>query len=173
VHESIILVLPPPTCNACTIAVRLHVHCAIYDAPPTPPVCAIHHTILVTAISCKGQPVPPPQGGAGAPHLYSHAPPPPVLHFATSCASATRGGRFPNLYSHAPPPPVLHLAGERPPVPQPQGGAGAPTCIHTLPPHRYCSSQVSPPPTCIFFLVVRVCVPVSGVFSLSVCPVCV
>jgi len=55
VHESIILPLPPPTCNARTIAMLLHVYCAIYDAPPTPLLYAIHHTILAMAISCKGQ----------------------------------------------------------------------------------------------------------------------
>jgi len=36
VHESIILVLSPPTCIAHTIAKLLHDYCAIYDAPPTP-----------------------------------------------------------------------------------------------------------------------------------------
>jgi len=55
VHESFILSLPPPTCIARTIAMLLHVYCAIYDAPPTPLLYAIHHTILVMAISCKGQ----------------------------------------------------------------------------------------------------------------------
>jgi len=33
----------------------LHVYCAIHDAPPTPLFFAIHHTILVLAISCNGQ----------------------------------------------------------------------------------------------------------------------
>ena len=55
VYESIIRVLPPPTCIARTIAMLLHVYCARYDAPPTPLFYAIHHTILVMAISCKGQ----------------------------------------------------------------------------------------------------------------------
>ena len=55
VHESIILLNPPPICTARTIAMLLHVHCAIYDAPPTLLVYAIHHTILAMAISCKGQ----------------------------------------------------------------------------------------------------------------------
>ena len=45
----------PPTSIPPTIAILLHVYCAIYDAPSTPPWCAIHHTILVMAISCKGQ----------------------------------------------------------------------------------------------------------------------
>jgi len=53
--ESIILLLPPPTCIARIIAILLHVYCARYDAPPTPPLNAIHYTILVMAISCKGQ----------------------------------------------------------------------------------------------------------------------
>jgi len=51
VYESIILLSPPPTCIARTIAILLHVHCAIYDAPPKPFVYAIHHTILAMAIS--------------------------------------------------------------------------------------------------------------------------
>jgi len=58
-HESTILLLPPPTCIARTIAILVHVYCAIYDAPPTPPLYAIHKTVLATAISCKGQRVPP------------------------------------------------------------------------------------------------------------------
>ena len=41
VHESIILVLPPPTCTARTIAIRLHVYSAVCDAPP-PPTCVCH-----------------------------------------------------------------------------------------------------------------------------------
>jgi len=55
VHELTIRLLPPPTCIARTIAILLHVYCAIYDAPPTPLLYATHHTILVMAISCKGQ----------------------------------------------------------------------------------------------------------------------
>jgi len=55
VHESIILVLPPPTCNAHTIAILLHDHCAIKHPYPTRPLYAIHHTILAMAILCKGQ----------------------------------------------------------------------------------------------------------------------
>jgi len=39
-----------PYCNT-----LLHDHCAIYARPPTLPFDAIHHTILVMAISCKGQ----------------------------------------------------------------------------------------------------------------------
>ena len=53
--ESIILVLPPSTCKAYPIAILLHDHCAIYALPPTSLSYAIHHTILVMAISCKGQ----------------------------------------------------------------------------------------------------------------------
>ena len=36
--ESIILSLPPPTCNAYSSAIRLHGHCVIY-APHRPPLC--------------------------------------------------------------------------------------------------------------------------------------
>ena len=54
--ESTILLVPPSTCKAYPIAILLHEHCATY-APPhcPPPFYAIHHTILVIAISCKGQ----------------------------------------------------------------------------------------------------------------------
>ena len=52
VHESIILSLPPPTRIVRTIAILLHVDCAIYDAPTTPLLYGIHPTILVMAISC-------------------------------------------------------------------------------------------------------------------------
>jgi len=48
------LLLPPPTCIARTIAIPLHVYCAIYDSPTrTPLVLAMHmhHTILVITIS--------------------------------------------------------------------------------------------------------------------------
>jgi len=57
VHDSAVLLLPLPTCIARTIAIRLHVYCAIiYDAPPPPLLYAIHHTILVImAISYKSQ----------------------------------------------------------------------------------------------------------------------
>jgi len=60
VQESIILLLPPPICIVHTTAILLRDVCAIYDLPPTLPVYAIHHTILVIAISCKGQPAPCP-----------------------------------------------------------------------------------------------------------------
>ena len=35
--ESIILLLPPPTCNAYPIIILSHAHCSIYAPPPTPP----------------------------------------------------------------------------------------------------------------------------------------
>jgi len=54
-HESIILLVPAPTRIAHTIPLLLHDDCAIYDPPPTPLVYAKRHTILVMAISCKGQ----------------------------------------------------------------------------------------------------------------------
>ena len=53
--ESTILLLPPPTCEAYPVAILLHDHCAIYALPPTLLLYAIHNTILVMAISCKGQ----------------------------------------------------------------------------------------------------------------------
>ena len=55
VWESIILVLPPrhlqslPYCNTIVRLLRNIRH------PPTPPFYVIRHTILVMAISCKGQ----------------------------------------------------------------------------------------------------------------------
>ena len=52
VRESIILLLPPPTCTARTIAMLLHIYCAIYDAPATPHLYAMHNTILPMTISC-------------------------------------------------------------------------------------------------------------------------
>ena len=54
-HSSIILVLPPPTCFAHTIAILSYDFCAIYDPPTTTLLYAIHHTIVVMAISCKDQ----------------------------------------------------------------------------------------------------------------------
>jgi len=46
----------PPACIARTVAIVLHDYCAMYDAPPPNPLLyAIDHTILVMAISCKGQ----------------------------------------------------------------------------------------------------------------------
>jgi len=50
-HRFIIL----PSCKAYPIAILLHDHCAIYAVPSTPLLYAIHHTILVMAILCKGQ----------------------------------------------------------------------------------------------------------------------
>ena len=45
----------PPACNAYNIAILSHAHCTIHVPPPTLPLYAIHHTILMMAISCKGQ----------------------------------------------------------------------------------------------------------------------
>jgi len=53
--ESIILLLAPPSCKAYPIAIQLHDHRAIYAPPPTPPLYAVHHTLSVMAILCKGQ----------------------------------------------------------------------------------------------------------------------
>ena len=44
--ESIILLLPHPSCKAYPIAILLHDHCGIYAPPPTPHT----HSILVMAI---------------------------------------------------------------------------------------------------------------------------
>jgi len=46
---------PLPTCKAYPIAILLHDHWAIYALLPTPLMYAVNHTILVMAISCKGQ----------------------------------------------------------------------------------------------------------------------
>jgi len=54
VHDSIIPSLPPPISITHTTAILLRDCCAIYDPPPTLPVYAIRHTILVMTISCKG-----------------------------------------------------------------------------------------------------------------------
>jgi len=56
--ESIILLFPTTNYKAHAIETLLHAHCAIYASPPTSPVYAIHHTILVMAI-CKGQVIAP------------------------------------------------------------------------------------------------------------------
>ena len=47
--------IAPLTCKDYPIAILLHDFCAIYARPPTPLCYATHHTILVMAISCKGQ----------------------------------------------------------------------------------------------------------------------
>jgi len=47
--------IDPPSCNAYPIAILLHDFCAICSPQPTPPVYAIHHTLLVMAMLCKGQ----------------------------------------------------------------------------------------------------------------------
>jgi len=53
--ESIILLLPPPPAKP----TLLQYYCTTIEQytrpPPTPPFYAIHHTILVMALSCKGQ----------------------------------------------------------------------------------------------------------------------
>jgi len=48
-------IAPPPTCKAYPIVILLHAHCAIYAPPPTSLVYALHSTLLVMAISRKGQ----------------------------------------------------------------------------------------------------------------------
>jgi len=55
-HESIILVLPPPTSIAHNSAIILHVCCAPYD-PPRPPLLAyaIHYTILTMEYRVKAK----------------------------------------------------------------------------------------------------------------------
>ena len=55
VNEPIIILLPPPICNAHTVAIVLHDYCGRYAPPPTLLLYAIHHTISVMAILCKGQ----------------------------------------------------------------------------------------------------------------------
>jgi len=53
--ESIILLLPPATCKAYPIVLHYCTTITQYTPPlPTPPFYAIHHTILVMAISCEG-----------------------------------------------------------------------------------------------------------------------
>jgi len=55
VNEPIIIFIAPPTCKAYTVAIVLRDYCARYAPPPTLLSYAIHHTILVMAILCKGQ----------------------------------------------------------------------------------------------------------------------
>jgi len=50
------LCCPPPICNAYPFSILLHDLCTIYAPPPTPPLYAIHHSLLGMAILCKGQP---------------------------------------------------------------------------------------------------------------------
>jgi len=57
----------PPTCNAYPIAILLQAYCAIYAPPPTLLVYAIHHTILVMEMSCKGQ------VQTGSIHIYRYS----------------------------------------------------------------------------------------------------
>ena len=55
VHKSSILLVPTPTRIADTFAIGLHDYCAINDPQTITLLYAIPHTILVMAISCKGQ----------------------------------------------------------------------------------------------------------------------
>jgi len=75
VHASIIFFLHPPTCIAHTIALLLHDYCAIYAPPQTPRLYAIHHMILVGAISYKGQVMYRGEGGLGPEGIPSCLPP--------------------------------------------------------------------------------------------------
>jgi len=59
VHESNIVMFPPPTCIGQTVALLLHDYWAVYEPPPTSLLYALHHIILVITISCKGQTFPP------------------------------------------------------------------------------------------------------------------
>jgi len=54
VYESIVLTFVRLACVAHTVVILLHDYWAIYDPPSTSFVYAIHHTILVITISCKG-----------------------------------------------------------------------------------------------------------------------
>ena len=54
-HKSIVLSFFQRACIAHTVAILLHGYWAIYDPPSTSLWYAIHHTILVITISCKGQ----------------------------------------------------------------------------------------------------------------------
>ena len=76
VHESIIRLLPSPTCIAHTIAIPFHDYCAISNTPPDPPLYAIHHTILIMTISCKGQT--PPHSPPSLRHFVTQRLQPPV-----------------------------------------------------------------------------------------------
>jgi len=71
-HYSIILVSPPPSAlftllqyDCTTIAPYTH-------SPPTPPFYAIHHTILISATSCKGHGPTRNSGSAGVWLRWSH-----------------------------------------------------------------------------------------------------
>ena len=57
-HVSFVRLFIPPTCIARTIAILLHVHGEIYDAPPDPPfVCNTPYNIGNG--KCKGEAVSP------------------------------------------------------------------------------------------------------------------
>jgi len=55
VSRSLSHVYCPPTCNAHTTPILLHIYCTMNAPPPTPLLYAIQHTRLAMAISCKGQ----------------------------------------------------------------------------------------------------------------------
>jgi len=71
VHESIVLSFSRPACIAHTVAILLHDYSAIYDPPSNSLWYAIHHTILVITISCKGQLPTLPFGLTHLPHSTS------------------------------------------------------------------------------------------------------
>ena len=54
-HESVILVLSPPACDAHTVAILSCAYCAIYVPSRRSALSAIHNTILGMVISCRGQ----------------------------------------------------------------------------------------------------------------------
>ena len=60
VHGSIITLLPPPTCIAALLQYDCTTFAQFTTLPPALLSYAIHHTILITAISCTGQPREPP-----------------------------------------------------------------------------------------------------------------
>jgi len=66
---------PPFICKAYPITILLHDHWAIYALLPTLLLYAVSHTILVMAISCKGQ-CPARRSDSTASFLYSKRRPP-------------------------------------------------------------------------------------------------
>ena len=55
VYESNLLSFPAPTCIAHPGVILVHGYWAVHPPPSDLPFYAIHHTILVITISCKGQ----------------------------------------------------------------------------------------------------------------------
>jgi len=55
VHESVVLSFFRPAWIVHIVAILMHDYRAVYDPPSTSLVYAMHHTILVITISCKGQ----------------------------------------------------------------------------------------------------------------------